>query len=90
MLAEVGLCTISMEFVRNVVKSDLLSCLGFLVIRVGELIIQLPLEASHLIVEGRPFRLSIEYSLENPQGGLHFFIPEDPNGSEVFLVLKQA
>jgi hypothetical protein len=49
----------------------------------GELIISLPSEASHILVEGRPFRLTIEFSLENPQGGLHFFVPKDPHGLEV-------
>lgn len=49
----------------------------------GELIVRLPQEASHVLVEGRPFRLTIEYSLEKPQGGLHFVVPKDPTGIEV-------
>ncbi|XP_021967944.1 transcription initiation factor TFIID subunit 2 [Folsomia candida] len=48
----------------------------------GELIVRLPQEASHVLVEGRPFRLTIEYSLEKPQGGLHFVVPKDPTGIE--------
>jgi transcription initiation factor TFIID subunit 2 len=48
----------------------------------GELIVRLPPEASHVLVEGRPFRLTIEYSLENPQGGLHFVVPKDTTGIE--------
>jgi len=34
-------------------------------------------------VEGRPFRLAIEYSLENPQGGMHFVVPEESSPLEV-------
>jgi transcription initiation factor TFIID subunit 2 len=42
----------------------------------GELIIQIPQEAAHLIGEGRGLRVGIEFSLENPQSGVHFVIPE--------------
>lgn len=49
--------------------------------------VHLPSEASHVIVEGRPFRLCIEYALENPQAGLHFYIPTE-SGPEVSLKFK--
>lgn len=31
-----------------------------------------------VIIELRPFRLCIEFSLENPKGGLHFVVPDLP------------
>lgn len=43
----------------------------------GELIIVIPAEANHLIGEGRGLRVGIEFSLENPTGGIHFSIPND-------------
>lgn len=46
----------------------------------GELIIIIPPEANHLIGEGRGLRVGIEFSLEDPAGGIHFAIPDD--GSE--------
>jgi len=42
----------------------------------GELIINIPDSARHLIGEGRGLRIGIEFSLEQPQGGVHFVIPE--------------
>ncbi|KAK6625989.1 Transcription initiation factor TFIID subunit 2 [Polyplax serrata] len=42
----------------------------------GELIISIPPDASHLVGEGRGLRIGIEFSIEQPQGGLHFVIPE--------------
>ncbi|PSN33564.1 Transcription initiation factor TFIID subunit 2 [Blattella germanica] len=42
----------------------------------GELVISIPPEASHLVGEGRALRLGIEFSLEQPQGGMHFVIPD--------------
>jgi len=42
----------------------------------GELVISIPPEASHLVGEGRALRLGIEFSLEQPQGGVHFVIPD--------------
>ncbi|XP_065359365.1 transcription initiation factor TFIID subunit 2 [Calliphora vicina] len=56
----------------------------------GELLIQIPPEGYHMIQEGRGLRIGIEFSLENPQGGIHFVIPptsEDetqPNSSHMF------
>lgn len=43
----------------------------------GELIIVIPSEANHLIGEGRGLRVGIEFSLEDPEGGIHFVIPDD-------------
>lgn len=41
----------------------------------GELVIQIPADAAHLVAEGRGLRISIEFSLEQPQGGVHFVVP---------------
>lgn len=41
----------------------------------GELIITVPPEAGHLIGDGRGLRVGIEFSLENPEGGIHFVCP---------------
>lgn len=42
----------------------------------GELHIQVPDDAAHLVGEGRGLRIGIEFSLESPQGGMHFVVPE--------------
>nr|CAD7424617.1 unnamed protein product [Timema monikensis] len=42
----------------------------------GELVISIPSEASHLVGEGKGLRIGIEFSLEQPQGGVHFVIPD--------------
>lgn len=36
----------------------------------------MPDEAAHLVGEGRGLRIGIEFSLESPQGGMHFVVPE--------------
>jgi len=41
----------------------------------GELVVQIPPDAAHLVGEGRGLRISIEFSLEQPQGGVHFVVP---------------
>ncbi|XP_076462232.1 transcription initiation factor TFIID subunit 2-like [Babylonia areolata] len=41
----------------------------------GELTIDLPSQTSALIKELRPFRMTLEFSLEKPQGGIHFVLP---------------
>lgn len=41
----------------------------------GEIIIRIPPEATHLMTEGRSLRIGIEFSLEQPAGGLHFVVP---------------
>lgn len=46
-------------------------------VNAGELIIIIPPEANHLIGEGRGLRIGIEFSLEEPAGGIHFVIPDD-------------
>lgn len=38
--------------------------------------ITVPSEAQHLIQEGKPLRVLIEFSLEKPQCGLHFVVPQ--------------
>ncbi|XP_064486844.1 transcription initiation factor TFIID subunit 2-like isoform X2 [Ornithodoros turicata] len=42
----------------------------------GELSIKIPVEASHLVQEGKLLRVSVEFSLERPQGGIHFVVPD--------------
>lgn len=42
----------------------------------GELLLTFPEESWPLFQEGRPIRVGIEFSLEEPKGGLHFVIPE--------------
>lgn len=42
----------------------------------GELVITIPPEGINLIAEGRFLRIGIEFSLEQPEGGVHFVIPE--------------
>ncbi|KAK9889670.1 hypothetical protein WA026_007049 [Henosepilachna vigintioctopunctata] len=42
----------------------------------GELVITIPSEATHLIAEGTALRVGIEFSLEQPQGGIHFVVPQ--------------
>lgn len=41
----------------------------------GELVVTVPPEAGHLVAEGTALRVGIEFSLEQPQGGLHFVVP---------------
>ena len=54
----------------------------------GELVISIPPEASHLVGEGRALRIGIEFSLEQPQGGVHFVIPDcEGTLAEVKLIL---
>ncbi|CAL8096925.1 unnamed protein product [Orchesella dallaii] len=48
----------------------------------GEIVIRIPPELSHIIDEGRRFTVEMEYSLEHPQSGMHFFVPDDPSGQE--------
>ncbi|KAI5692503.1 hypothetical protein M8J75_006977, partial [Diaphorina citri] len=42
----------------------------------GELIISVTPEAAPLIQAGKPVRVTVEFSLENPVGGVHFVVPE--------------
>lgn len=42
----------------------------------GELVITVPPEAFHLIGDGRGLRVGIEFSLEDPNAGMHFIVPE--------------
>ncbi|XP_004530837.1 transcription initiation factor TFIID subunit 2 isoform X1 [Ceratitis capitata] len=56
----------------------------------GELLILIPPEGYHMIQEGRGLRIGIEFSMEDPRGGIHFVIPptsEDetqPNSAHMF------
>lgn len=42
----------------------------------GELVINLPVEVSTSVNDGTSIKISVEYSLEQPSGGVHFVIPE--------------
>uniref|UniRef100_A0A8D9B9A4 Transcription initiation factor TFIID subunit 2 n=1 Tax=Cacopsylla melanoneura TaxID=428564 RepID=A0A8D9B9A4_9HEMI len=42
----------------------------------GELIISITPEAAPLIQTGKPVRVTVEFSLENPVGGVQFVVPE--------------
>lgn len=53
----------------------------------GELQIQIPDDAAHLVGEGRGLRIGIEFSLESPQGGMHFVVP-DGEGTLVEVMHK--
>ncbi|XP_037931409.1 transcription initiation factor TFIID subunit 2 [Teleopsis dalmanni] len=56
----------------------------------GEVVIIVPPAAYHMIQEGRGLRIAIEFSIENPTGGIHFVNPppsEDenvPNSAHMF------
>lgn len=41
----------------------------------GELVVQIPPDVAHLVAESRGLRIGIEFSLEQPQGGVHFVVP---------------
>ncbi|GFU31093.1 transcription initiation factor TFIID subunit 2 [Nephila pilipes] len=43
----------------------------------GELCIKVPHDLMHLVTEGKPVRIGIEFALEKPQGGIHFVVPEE-------------
>lgn len=42
----------------------------------GELVISLPAEVMISLSDGASIKISVEYSLEQPSGGVHFVIPE--------------
>lgn len=42
----------------------------------GELVISIPPEAAGTVQEGKGLRVGVEFSLEQPQGGVHFVIPD--------------
>ncbi|XP_077993072.1 transcription initiation factor TFIID subunit 2-like [Glandiceps talaboti] len=42
----------------------------------GELTIRIPQEAMHIVQELKTLRVSIEFSLETPHGGIQFVVPE--------------
>ena len=48
----------------------------------GELTIKLPKESHKFVSERKTFRLSIEFSLEHPKGGIQFVIPTNNGGNE--------
>ncbi|XP_054712299.1 LOW QUALITY PROTEIN: transcription initiation factor TFIID subunit 2-like [Uloborus diversus] len=42
----------------------------------GEISIKIPPDMMHLVTEMKSFRISIEFALEKPQGGIHFVVPD--------------
>ena len=49
----------------------------------GELNIKIPSEAMQqgLVAEGKELKVSVEFSLEDPKGGIHFVVPDGGEGS---------
>lgn len=43
----------------------------------GEFVIMITPEADPLVAAGKPLRIGLEFSLENPEGGIHFVIVEN-------------
>ena len=54
----------------------------------GELIIKVPIEAQEAVAQGQMFRVSVEFSLEQPHGGIHFVLP-DCEGSLAEVSLRR-
>ena len=55
----------------------------------GELVIQVPPDAVGLVEEGRSLRIGIEFSLEQPEGGVHFVVPNcEGTLAEVYFNLQ--
>ena len=42
----------------------------------GELNIKIPADVQSHVAVGKPLTVSVEFSLEDPQGGIHFVVPE--------------
>lgn len=49
----------------------------------GELILIIPSSARFSVREGVNLRIKIEYSLQNPQGGVHFVVPSNGEGDNL-------
>lgn len=47
----------------------------------GELWIKVPPEAYHMVQEGCGLRITIEFSICEPEGGIHFVLAESPDGT---------
>lgn len=56
----------------------------------GELLIVVPSEAQHIIQEGKPLRVGVEFSLEKPQSGLHFVVPSSDGTLSEVCIIKVA
>lgn len=55
----------------------------------GEFVIIIPPEASEMVAEGKKLRIGLEFSLEKPNGGIHFVMvehddPSTPNPSHMY------
>lgn len=55
----------------------------------GEFVIIIPSEATNMVVEGKELRIGLEFSLEKPNGGIHFVTvehddPSTPNPSHMY------
>lgn len=42
---------------------------------VGELVVKMPQDANQMMIDGQPMRIGVEFSIEQPKGGLHFVVP---------------
>lgn len=50
----------------------------------AEVYIRIPSQVSIIVGDKfRPFNVRIEYALENPQAGIHFYVPDDQSSPEV-------
>ncbi|KAI1287683.1 Transcription initiation factor TFIID subunit 2 [Halotydeus destructor] len=45
----------------------------------GEITVTIPKHLQHHVVEGRPIKITLEFGIERPLGGLHFVVPADGN-----------
>lgn len=43
----------------------------------GEILVEIPTAFHHLVIEGRAVKLTIEFGVERPLGGLHFVVPPE-------------
>jgi len=46
----------------------------------GELTVRIPAEIQPIIAELRPFKITIEFAVEKPQGGIQFVVPSGESG----------
>lgn len=49
----------------------------------GELVIVMPPEAAPIVADGNPIRIGIEFSVEEPEGGIHFVIVDNDDPTMV-------
>ncbi|RWS30072.1 Transcription initiation factor TFIID subunit 2-like protein, partial [Leptotrombidium deliense] len=50
----------------------------------GEIIIQIPSHLAHYVSEGKTLKITIEFGVEKPLGGVHFVVPENESLAHMF------